>query len=1307
MADYYGRYLRVVANGLDCAGTSYHKWAVTEVSGGIVLRCIYNPSQIGYATQGYYVAINADGGLVLVEGLANAAVWQFVDAATQKSIVANAANARLAAIATSAGLTATNQSELETAIASMTSMDKTSEISNPTMFENTTGWTVNNIQGTAINNGSYRIQNAAGGQSMTTQTVTGLPAGLYKVTVQSFYRASVLDRCATFGNNGYTFSNAYFKANDNEVLIKDWYEISTDNHSKPTSRSQISDDYDENPKYTNTVYTYVGSDGKLDLTIAVPSFSAGDYPNWICFNNVKLTYYFNAEDLTAYEGMLASAVAVANAVTPLPNQAATDLQDIVSANNKTYTTSADYQTAINAIEDATTLAQSASAAYAEYLTMKAKIEAMRNQDVYTDEGDAASALTTAVSNVDDAIQIATLEEATATITTQKTALWSATLTFMKSVTINEGAGFDLTWMIQDADFSDSNYKNYWTETLASSTTVGVTNGVMRYYNSSFDLSQTLPYTLPAGAYRMKVDGFERTNDPMDTAWADYQAGNSIVTGTLYLNNNEQLIMNLFDVQSVTSSSLGGVTPDGASFYVANGSGAANNYLANGYYPNTLIAVLANDAAVTIGYRCANAKAWTCVDNFKLEYIGEAPQVTINVKADELTRLCVPFTLDVSDENVDELYAVGGVYEERAQIYPVNTVAPGTPCVVKFNSDTNSATMEQSLGSNKQFILPWYDGMLVSDVSNYTWLYCSGTASIPITAFNVLDSWDMQFEVNLENAAARKYLANVTYTGASDESEVAQYNVAPPVRRDIPNAVMIPVPAFETATATLFLRDFRDDLLAEVTVNQGETAAYLYNLLPQESYSYEIYDEESIIISEGRFNTTGRLRMVYAPSAYNIRDLGGKLTQDGQRTTYGHLFRGSTLNGYVNCTDEDLQRLRDLGVGGEIDLRWKADYDKDQGCGTSAFGFDEDYYFAAANDYTATNLNESGTQQRLKEEFDFILNHFRQDKGVYFHCAWGADRTGLLAFLLEGVLGVTLDEIYKDYELTSFSAAPGATNRLKSAFQDRIDVILALEGTTLRDKFENYFINQLGISSDDIAYFRSVMLELCLFDDSDNNEDIINKFNNTWCNITLKGRTFYQDGKWNTVCLPFDVTLADSPLADATAKSLENATITGTTVRLTFGDAVETLEAGTPYIIKWKDLGENARIINPVFKNVYIDTTKRNFRNDNVAFNGYYDAFYIDESLSYSNLYYMTANSILIRTGEPRIMKAFRAYFLFSEDALESREIVIDFGDSDSTGLTTVGVNDKDGAWYTTAGVRIAQPTQKGIYVKNGRKTVIR
>jgi len=161
--------------------------------------------------------------------------------------------------------------------------------------------------------------------------------------------------------------------------------------------------------------------------------------------------------------------------------------------------------------------------------------------------------------------------------------------------------------------------------------------------------------------------------------------------------------------------------------------------------------------------------------------------------------------------------------------------------------------------------------------------------------------------------------------------------------------------------------------------------------------------------------TGDTGYLYNPATGKFLSHGvTSVSNSGAKVdNYGHLFRGSTLNGYVSCTPEDLQTLRDLGVGGEIDLRWKADYDKDLGCGMSAFGFTqgEDYYFAAANDYTAANLNESATQQSLK-----------------------------------------------------------------TSFQDRIDVILALSGMTLRDKFENYFINKLGVPTDDIAYFRSVMVD---------------------------------------------------------------------------------------------------------------------------------------------------------------------------------------------------------------------------------------
>ena len=42
-----------------------------------------------------------------------------------------------------------------------------------------------------------------------------------------------------------------------------------------------------------------------------------------------------------------------------------------------------------------------------------------------------------------------------------------------------------------------------------------------------------------------------------------------------------------------------------------------------------------------------------------------------------------------------------------------------------------------------------------------------------------------------------------------------------------------------------------------------------------------------------------------------------------------------------------------------------------------------------------------------------------DYSIYFHCRIGADRTGTLAYLLEGVLGVPTEYRYQDYELTTF------------------------------------------------------------------------------------------------------------------------------------------------------------------------------------------------------------------------------------------------------------------------------------------------
>ena len=70
-------------------------------------------------------------------------------------------------------------------------------------------------------------------------------------------------------------------------------------------------------------------------------------------------------------------------------------------------------------------------------------------------------------------------------------------------------------------------------------------------------------------------------------------------------------------------------------------------------------------------------------------------------------------------------------------------------------------------------------------------------------------------------------------------------------------------------------------------------------------------------------------------------------------------------------------------------------------------------------------------------------------------------------------------------------------------------------------------------------------------------------------VTLADRTLYRDGNWNTLCLPFDVTISGSVLKGAIAKTLESTAFSNGTLTLNFGEDVSAIEAGKPYIIKWE------------------------------------------------------------------------------------------------------------------------------------------
>lgn len=100
-----------------------------------------------------------------------------------------------------------------------------------------------------------------------------------------------------------------------------------------------------------------------------------------------------------------------------------------------------------------------------------------------------------------------------------------------------------------------------------------------------------------------------------------------------------------------------------------------------------------------------------------------------------------------------------------------------------------------------------------------------------------------------------------------------------------------------------------------------------------------------------------------------------------------------------------------------------------------------------------------------------------DDGNYpidFHCIAGQDRTGSLAFILNALLGVDEDELYKDWEATGFWN-PKCSFRHEGSLDALVAVFRPYPGETLRERVENY-VKSVGFTDADIASFRKLMLE---------------------------------------------------------------------------------------------------------------------------------------------------------------------------------------------------------------------------------------
>jgi len=122
-----------------------------------------------------------------------------------------------------------------------------------------------------------------------------------------------------------------------------------------------------------------------------------------------------------------------------------------------------------------------------------------------------------------------------------------------------------------------------------------------------------------------------------------------------------------------------------------------------------------------------------------------------------------------------------------------------------------------------------------------------------------------------------------------------------------------------------------------------------------------------------------------------------------------------------------------------------------------------------------HIVEKDAKKTMAENFRLFCD--RANYPVYFHCIAGADRTGSLAYVLNGLLGVAKEDLERDWEST-FSPATSADKPLGSRSCSHFDRAFAKygkKGDSLQKRIELYLLD-CGVTPEEIEKFKGIMLE---------------------------------------------------------------------------------------------------------------------------------------------------------------------------------------------------------------------------------------
>lgn len=354
-------------------------WCWTDNAAGIyefvAVQDGYNIKTKGGAADKYIHVSATDDYRVGHQG--DATLWQLKTPAERNAVLAAYTTDNYQNIITAASLSTTTD-EFETYLTTnYAGKDYTDKVGTAKITNAAGDWTwtgVRNQDGQPKYNNAAEAWNATGSWS---QTIENLPEGIYRVKINAFERRMNNADSYALGEAGYgNVTSSYLKANDEQVRLKSWYEevVKNGDSYNPNNMDQAVAAFN-NDKYKSEVYTYVGSDGKLTLTIAKPNYI---WDCWLLWNNVTLTYFNDQVDATEVAALLETAAEY------LEKPMLAELKQAISeAKVALETTSniANFNALQTAIENSQTSVDSYAAMKANYLDPLAAV--LENTNVYT------------------------------------------------------------------------------------------------------------------------------------------------------------------------------------------------------------------------------------------------------------------------------------------------------------------------------------------------------------------------------------------------------------------------------------------------------------------------------------------------------------------------------------------------------------------------------------------------------------------------------------------------------------------------------------------------------------------------------------------------------------------------------------------------------------------------------------------------------------------------------------------------------------------------------------------------------------